>query len=260
MKLPLPTALPSLARAIILLLIFLNGTTSAAAQTLAQADSLYKQEEYAEAAVAYEHVLKREGASSVIYYNLGNAYYKDQQIPQAILAYERALLLNPSDRDARFNLEMARQKTIDKQNPPSQMFFVTWWKQLSCMAAPWTWVAVGLSTFVLMLLGLLFYAFSSRATVRTLGGYASAVLLFVSVVANLCLATQWRMSHHRDHAIVMAATAAVKSSPGENSTDLFLIHEGSRLRILDASMREWYEVEVEEGKQGWIRTEDIEVI
>lgn len=243
-----------------LLLCVLCAAPAAGAVSLSRADSLYKAEDYAAAAALYEQAIKQDGPSSVIYYNLGNAYYKDQQIPRAILAYERALLLNPSDRDARFNLELARQKTIDKQTPPAQMFFVTWWQQLSCAATLSAWAIVAIAAFVLLLAALLCYAFSDRLFLRKTGAYGSGLMLLVCLLANLCLLTQWRMSHNHNHAIVLAPTTAVKSSPGENSTDLFLIHEGTRLRILDDSMQEWREVEVEEGKEGWVRTDDIEVI
>lgn len=230
------------------------------AQTKAAADTLYKSEKYEEAAKQYESLLKRQGSSAMLYYNLGNAYYKDEQIPRAILAYERALLLNPADRDARFNLELARLKTADKQTPPSEMFFVTWWRQFSCLLSPQGWAAVAFASFVLLLVGVLLYAFSSVLRVRKCGIYGAMLLCVVTVISNLSLLTQWYALNHRDSAIVMTPAVVVKSSPSENSTDLFLIHEGTRLRILDSSMREWREVEVEDGKQGWIHKDDMEVI
>lgn len=229
-------------------------------QTKKEADALYKTENYDKAAARYEALLKKYGSSSVLYYNLGNAYYKNEQIPQAILAYERALLLDPADGDARFNLELARQKTTDKQASPSDMFFVTWWHQLSSLMSPQGWVIVGISTFFLMLVGILFYAFFTNLKLRKYGIYSALGLFVICLFSNLFLLTQWTNFHNRDAAIVMSPAVVVKSSPGENSTDLFLIHAGTRLRILDDSMREWREVEVEEGKQGWINLRDIEII
>lgn len=243
-----------------LCLLLVGITLPANAQTKAMADTLYKNEKYGEAAKQYELLLKRQGPSAVLYYNMGNAYYKDEQIPRAILAYERALLLNPADRDARFNLELARLKTADKQTPPSEMFFVTWWRQFSCLLSPSGWAVVAFASFVLLLMGVLLYAFSSALRVRKCGIYGAMLLCVVTVVANLSLLTQWHALNHRDSAIVMTPAVVVKSSPSENSTDLFLIHEGTRLRILDSSMREWREVEVEDGKQGWVHKSDMEVI
>ena len=99
----------------------------AVAVTKAQADSAYQQEHYQQAAQIYEQLLKR-GESADLYYNLGNAYYRMDDITHAVLAYERALLLSPGDADVRFNLQMARSKTIDKIVPESEMFFVTWYR------------------------------------------------------------------------------------------------------------------------------------
>lgn len=230
------------------------------AQNKKEADSFYKAEKYDKAVAQYEALLKKYGSSSVLYYNLGNAYYKTEQIPQAILAYERALLLDPANKDARFNLELARQKTVDKQATSSDMFFVTWWYQLSSLMSPQGWAILGISTFVMMLIGILFYAFFSSLKLRKCGIYGALGLFVICIFSNLFLLTQWRNLHSRDAAIVMSPAVVVKSSPGENSTDLFLIHAGTRLRILDDSMREWREVEVEEGKQGWVHLHDIEII
>lgn len=230
------------------------------AQTKEKADSFYKTEKYDKAAAQYEVLLKKIGSSAVLYYNLGNAYYKAEQIPQAILAYERALLLNPADRDARFNLELARQKTADKQASPSEMFFITWWHQLSSLMSPQVWAIIGIATFILMLVGILFYAFFSNLKLRKCGLYGALGLFVLCLFSNLFLLTQWSHLNNHDAAIVMSSAVVVKSSPGETSTDLFLIHAGTRLRILDDSMREWREVEVEEGKQGWVHLRDIEII
>lgn len=243
-----------------LCLLFVSLALPIKAQTKAAADMLYKSEKYEEAAKQYEHLLKQQGPSAVLYYNLGNAYYKGELIPRAILAYERALLLNPADRDARFNLELARLNTADKQTPPSEMFFVTWWRQFSCLLSPQGWAVVAFVSFVLLLVGVLLYAFSSVLRVRKCGIYGAMFLCVVAIISNLSLLTQWYALNHRDAAIVMTPAVVVKSSPSENSTDLFLIHEGTRLRILDSTMREWREVEVEDGKQGWIHKDDMEVI
>ena len=100
------------------------------AATKVDADALYEKERYREAADAYESVLKEQGVAAEVYYNLGNCYYKLDVIPLAVLNYERAILLDPGDADIRANLALARGKTIDKVVPPSEMFFVTWYRSL----------------------------------------------------------------------------------------------------------------------------------
>ena len=152
------------------------------AATKTQADALYEKEQYRDAAEAYEAVLKNEGVASEVYYNLGNCYYKMDEIPLAVLNYERAFLLDPGDADIRANLALARGKTIDKVVPPSEMFFVTWWRDLTnCMSIN-AWTILGITAFVLMLVGVLLYVFMSQLTLRKIGIYGAMAML---VIINL---------------------------------------------------------------------------
>lgn len=230
------------------------------AATKAEADALYEKENYTEAAAAYESVLKTQGVAAEVYYNLGNCYYKQDKIPLAVLNYERAFLLDPGDGDIRANLALARGKTIDKVVPPSEMFFVTWWRDLTNCMSMNEWAILGIVSFVLMLFGILAYMFVSHLGVRKVGIYGAMVLLVVAVIANLAAVSQHISQTHRDTAIILSPAVTVKSSPSEKSTDLFLIHEGSKVEILDGSMKEWMEVKFEEGKQGWVPIKALEVI
>ncbi len=242
------------------LIIFHLSFSIAFAATKTQADALYEKEQYRDAAEAYEAVLKNEGVASEVYYNLGNCYYKMDEIPLAVLNYERAFLLDPGDADIRANLALARGKTIDKVVPPSEMFFVTWWRDLTnCMSIN-AWTILGITAFVLMLVGVLLYVFMSQLTLRKIGIYGAMAMLVIVIIANLAALSQHADLTHRDTAIILAPSVTVKSSPSETSTDLFLIHEGSKVEILDGSMKEWLEVKFEEGKQGWVPVSTLEII
>lgn len=232
----------------------------AIAQTKSQADELYKKEKYSDAACAYEKILKTHGAASAVYYNLGNCYYKMDEIPRAVLNYERALVLSPGDGDIRANLVLARSRTIDKATPASEMFFVTWWKAMVNAMSVHAWTYIAICSFVLLLLGLLAYFFVSSIIVRKIGIYGAFVMLFVVFVANVAAYSQNEFIKNRMTAIVMAPAVTVKSSPTPNSTDLFVIHEGSKVTILDNQMKGWREVKFEEGKQGWVPKETLEEI
>ena len=245
---------------IFILFVFSFSFLASFAATKAEADALYEKEQYREAADAYESVLKKQGVAAEVYYNLGNCYYKMDEIPLAVLNYERAFLLDPGDADIRANLALARGKTIDKVVPPSEMFFVTWWRDLTnCMSMD-AWTMLGIVAFVLMLLGVLAYMFMPQMTVRKIGVYGAMVMLVVIIIANLAALSQHADLTHRDTAIILAPAVTVKSSPSETSTDLFLIHEGSKVEILDNSMKEWLEVKFEEGKQGWVPLSTLEII
>ena len=244
-----------------ILFFSLFSTSSFADDGKAKADALYKQEKYAEAAAAYERLLSSEECvSAPLYYNLGNAYYKLDNIPLAILNYERALLIEPGDGDIRANLALARGKTVDKVTPQSEMFFVTWWHNLCNSMSNHSWSIFAIACFVLMLCGVLVYVFVPQLWARKIGAYGAMVLLVLVVVANFAAYTENKAFANRNSAIVISPAVSVKSSPNDSSTDLFVIHEGSKVEILDSSMKQWREVKFEEGKQGWIPVSSIEVI
>jgi len=225
-----------------------------------KADALYEQENFQAAAAAYEAILSKEGVAPEVYYNLGNCYYKIDDIPHAILSYERALKLDPGDNDIRANLALARGKTIDKVTPPSEMFFVTWWRNLTNIMSVNAWSAWGIASFVLMLIGILTYMFVPKLLFRKIGIYGAIVLLVVCLISNLAALTQRITNNEESAAVVIESAVVVKSSPSETSTDLFLIHEGTKVEIIDSSMKQWMEVKLEEGKQGWIPVSSVEVI
>lgn len=230
------------------------------ALTKEEADALYEKEDYQSAAQAYESILNTDGVASEVYYNLGNCYYKLEDIPHAILNYERAFMLNPGDADIRANLALARGKTQDKVVPPSEMFFVTWWKNLTNCMSVYAWGYLAFFSFLLTLCGAFLYMFVSQLTVRKIGIYGAMALFVVCIIANLAALSQHLGIKSHNAAIVMSPSITVKSSPSNTSTDLFIIHEGSKVEILDNSMSQWKEVKFEEGKQGWIPVEAIEII
>ena len=247
-------------RKIFLLVVFVFSFLASFAASKEQADALYEQDKFAEAASIYETLLKTEGVAAEVYYNLGNCYYKMDEIPLAVLNYERAYLLEPGDEDIRANLALARGKTIDKVVPPSEMFFVTWWRDLTHCMSIQVWTTLGIVAFILMLIGVLVYMFVTPITIRKVGVYGAMGLLVIVLVANLAALSQHLDQTHRNTAIILSPALTVKSSPSHTSTDLFLIHEGSKVLILDASMAEWMEIKFEEGKQGWVPAKSLEII
>jgi len=245
---------------LIIIAILTSVVTLCFAQTKTEADNMYKQEKYEAAAKAYEAILSKDGVSADIYYNLGNCYYKLENVPQSIINYERALLLDPGDDDIRTNLALARGKTTDKVTPPSEMFFVTWWHYVANSMSVNAWSTFAIIMFVLMLVGLLVYMFMGELLYRKIGIYSAMVMFVLVIIANFAGYSQNQSIGNHNNAIIITPAVSVKSSPNESSTDLFVIHEGSKVQILDASMKNWREVKFEEGKQGWVPLESIEII
>lgn len=244
---------------IIFLLSFVQ-LVQAESFTKADADKAYQENKYAEAIKMYENILATQGESAVVYYNLGNSYFKEKNMAKAVLNYERALLLNPGDADIRFNLDMARSKTVDQITPATEVFIVTWINSLTNMQSERGWAKIGIVSFICLLIGLALYIFSKRLFVRKIGFIGAVVLLVVTVCANLFARQQKNELMDRTGAIVMSPTVTVKSTPDESGTELFVLHEGTKVFVEDNLMKGWKEIRLEDGNKGWIPTEAIEII
>lgn len=223
------------------------------------ADIEFSKGNYQRAIKDYE-VLLRKGASADIYYNLGNAYYRTDNITRAVLNYERALLLSPGDKDIAFNLQMARSKTIDKITPKSEMFFVTWYRALVNMIAVDAWAVVAVVGIAVALVLVLFYLFSSSTLYRKIGFFGALYCFILFVLANIFAYQQKQLLTKRDGAIVMSQSAVIKSTPSKGGKDLFIIHEGTRVDVTDATMKDWRSVRLADGREGWIQSSQIEMI
>lgn len=254
-----PTGSRAMSMTALLFITFQLSFSPAWAQTKAEADSAYADGDYSHAAAVYEQLLE-QGVSPELYYNLGNAYYRQGDIPHAILSYERALLLAPSDADIRFNLQMARQKTVDKIEPESEMFFVTWLRSLVNMASTDGWARVAIIALALAVLLALAYLFAGRLWLRKLGFFGGVLMLICFILANVFAMQQRRQLTQRTGAVIMQGAVTVKSTPAQNGTELFVLHAGTRVEITDDSMTDWCEVRLPDGKQGWLESSQIEVI
>lgn len=248
------------ATATVLLLALMAWLPSdAGAITKANADSAYARQQYQQAIKDYEELL-HDGVSAELYYNLGNAYYRTDNITWAVLNYERALLLSPGDGDIRFNLQMARSKTIDKITPESEMFFVTWYHALVNIMSVDGWARTALVSFALAIVLALAYLFSARIWVRKVGFFGGLAFIAVFILANLFAYQQRQELVNRTGAIIISSAVPVKSTPSKSGTDLFILHEGTKVEITDGTMRGWKEIRVADGKEGWIETSKIEII
>ncbi|MBR0167009.1 MAG: BatD family protein [Prevotella sp.] len=244
---------------VLMLTICLTSATTSLAVTKVEADSAYARGEYQQAIKDYEALLK-QGASADLYYNLGNAYYRTENITRAVLNYERALLLSPGDRDIRFNLQIAQSKTIDKIVPESEMFFFTWYRSLVNLMSVDGWARTSLVSLALVIILLLVYLFSDRIWLRKIGFFGGFVLLVLFILSNVFAWQQKQNFLYRKGAIVIAPSVTVKSTPASNGTDLFVLHEGTKVTITDGSMKGWKEIRIADGKEGWLESKQLEEI
>ena len=208
-----------------LLFIFLNLLFS-------QANAQYAEGNYAEAAAQYEQVIV-EQPSAEAYYNLGNAYFKQGELAQAILAYERALRIEPSYKDAKHNLLFAQSRIVDNIEDTQSFFLSNWLKAIRNALNQQTWMILSIALFICMLIGFFLFAFSQTVWVRKTAFYTSLVALLISLVACINAGSL----HHRDtaraEAIITQGIVNAKSSPDRSGTDLFTVHEGTKVEITE---------------------------
>ena len=242
-----------------ILAFFLLTSVSASAITKQNADAEYQKGNYQQAIKDYEELLKN-GVSSDIYYNLGNAYYRTDNITKSVLAFERAHLLSPGDEDVNFNLQFVRGKTIDKITPVSEMFFVTWYKALVNYTSVDCWAKTGIIAIIIALVLALVYLFAPQIYLRKMGFLGGIFFLVIFLFCNVFAYQQKEVLLNRTGAIVVAPTVNVKNTPAKSSSDQFVIHEGTRVDITDKSMDDWRGVRLADGRTGWVETKQIEEI
>lgn len=238
--------------------LFANGSSPFQPEQKKAAD-LYKKGQYEQAITVYENILPKDKESAQVYYNLGNAYYKSGQTARAILNYERALLVKPNYEDARFNLEMAKAKTPDKINNVGDLFFVEWIKSIANFMSSNVWAVLSITLFIISLVLFFVYAFMHQVGVRKFGFYGAIIGLLLSAFTFSMSYAQKNKAVNKEYAIVMAPSVTVTSTPDEQGTKLFVIHEGIKVKI-KSSLDMWVEIQLSDGNVGWIKADDVEKI
>ena len=237
--------------------VFADG---AVAYTKAMADSAYAEADYATAAHIYEQLIAEYGESAAVYYNLGGAYYKMDEIARSILNYERALLLDPSNEDAKFNLDLARSKAVDKNAVMTELFFVRWYHDFAAIMSADAWAKASILCFIICIACFTLFIFGKKRKTKKIIFTFALLSLLGCVCANVMASGQAAKLKHRENAIIMEPSVTVRSTPSANGTELFVLHEGKKVTIKDDSMKAWKEIEIEDGNIGWLPAESIERI
>ena len=224
-----------------------------------QANDLYAKGDYSNAAKLYEKVLSTDGVAPEIYFNLGNSYYKSNEIGRSILNYERALRLDPSFDDAKFNLELAQLKVVDNIVPSPTFFIGRWIQNLIKLLPSDQWLYISFGVFIFCLVSVFLFIFAPSRTTRKIS-FNIAVIVFGISFFTLVFAgvRKDQMVNHSD-AIVMSGVISVKSSPDKSGTDLFQLHEGAKVSI-KSTLGNWTEIKLSNGGIGWVEQGNIEKI
>jgi len=229
-----------------------------------EAKEFYSKGDFQKAVDTYQSVLNAGYVSVELYYNLGNSYFKMRNIKSAILNYEKAKLIDPSDDDIEYNLELARSFTVDKIESMNDVFFLTWLKGLRNLLSANSWALLSIVTFIVMLGSFLLYLLSRRLTLRKLG-FTIGVIAFFMAITSFSMGYQLRRAQTaKNTAIIFTPTVTIKSTPAESGNNLFVLHEGAKVEILnemrDLNKVDWCEIRISDGNRGWVRKVDLETI
>lgn len=226
---------------------------------LDSANAAYNKANYTKAINFYQHFLADGIESAQAYYNLGNCYFRTNEMGKAILYYEKAKKLSPGDPDIQFNLQLANQKITDKVNSEAPIFIYSDWKKMEdkFTEKQWALICIGFLCLGLLLFGV--YLSSSVRLVRQLGFWSGCVLILFSLFTFYIAHRQYEMLTSHDTAIVTTSTVTVNGAPDEKATQLFVIHEGTKVWIVKTD-GEWTEIKLANGSQGWLESTTISEI
>lgn len=224
-----------------------------------EANTAYINAEYQKAIALYDSIATQGYAGATLYYNLGNAYYKEGRMGKAILNYNRALRYDPSDSDIRHNLNVANARIKDKIEAIPEFFVKGWVRKWRQSMNSNTWAVTSLILFAVSLGSVLLYLLSRRMILRKTGFYTAITALVLGLVSVSFSVNQKKKMLKATEAIVMSTAVSVKSSPDNSSKDIFIINEGTKVRIL-SSLNQWIEITLADGKKGWVNETAIEII
>jgi len=223
------------------------------------ANKLYADEKYEECIKYYTQIIDNGFESVELYYNLGNANFKLRNYPRAILNYEKALLIDPYNDDVQHNLAKAKMYNIDKVEEIPEFIVKSWINKLIGVYSSNGWAIISMVSFLISIICLIIYFFSVSIKYKKTSFYSALLIFIISISAFLFSSNAKSDIKNNKCAIVMQPTITVKGAPRETGTELFIIHEGTKVIIVN-KLDDWYEIKLLDGKQGWLLQSDIEII
>ena len=231
-----------------------------------RANQAYKQELYNEALKLYLQEAEKTGVSSALYCNIGDTYYRLKDNVHAVLFYERALLLDPSNSDARFNLEFVRGK-MQLPDDAGDSWFSNWVDQTVSRFSSNTWAIIAIITFLLFLAGVAIYMFMDNVLMRKIGFFGGAVLIVACILANLAAFHVYHKATDGNGAIIMPESVTLSTAPREprgKEEEAFKLQQGTRVEIVDSvadkANGKWLQVSTAGGHKAWVNAKEVEVI
>jgi tetratricopeptide (TPR) repeat protein len=245
---------------LVVILCSCNSFASEPQADFQKANEYYKHGDYENAIKTYEKLLKESGEPPAeVYYNLGNCYYKTGNTAKSILNYERALKQNPDDEDANFNLRIANLKVADRIEALPEIFYMRWINSIIAWMPLQVWTKIFIACFWLFFASAAWYVLATSSFAKRL----SFALILFFMFLSICTFAFTRQRHVQEEknksAIITAASVYIKSSPDEKGNDLFILHEGTKVNVLD-ELGEWKKIRIANGTIGWMKAHEIEEI
>ena len=245
---------------IALFAMLLSGLKAQSADMLMeQANNAYNQGLYDSSINLYNQVLSQNVESAELYYNLGNAWFKKSEIPHAILYYEKARKLKPNDDDIEYNLGVANSMIVDKIESVPKLFFQDWWNYFYNLFGADLWAVILLVSWALFILFTGIFLLTGSRRSKKLGFFLGIFFLLITVASYGLASQKYYHSILHNEAIIFTPTLTVKSSPTITAVDLFVIHEGTKVKVLD-KVDGWVKIKISNGSVGWIPEKSLEEI
>lgn len=222
-------------------------------------NQFYANQEYRKAVLCYEAVLQSGKESPELYFNLANAYFKTNENTKAILFYEKSLRLKPGNEDALYNLSIANSRITDKIETLPELFFITWFKDARNIFTLNTWSVLSITLFIALLALILLFLLTPSVLIRRISLPLSLGNLLLFVTALIFSISSYWSRHDQSHAIITIPSVIVKSSPDQSATDLFVIHEGTKVKVRE-TFDDWCEIQISDGNRGWLMNDSYDVI
>ncbi len=251
-------------RYLTVLLIILSATHYAFSQEngnekFSQGVAFYTSADYQKALELWSELYNTGYRSAELNYNLGNVYFKLNNIPDAILYYERASLLKPLDEDINYNLQIARTLVVDRFKEIPELFYIKWYNIVSLLLSSNSWAKISLISFLLTLAFISLYIYSSRYSQKVIGFWL-AVFFFMITLSGLAFSGRNKnLIFDSRKAIIISPLVSGKSSPDNSGTDLFVLHDGTKVSIED-EVGDWFEIRLSDGNKGWIQSNTLKII
>ena len=224
-----------------------------------KATEFYNAGDYEQAAANYLSIIDNGEHSAATYFNLGNCYYKLNQIAPSIYYYEKALLLKPQDKEIKNNLAYAQNMTLDAIEPLPATSLNKLYNKVTKLLTFDQWAYVAVFLVLIFVISYILFYYHSYSTHKRISFGISMAALFLSAVCTLIAFIQYQDFNSDNPAIIFANELNVKSEPNERSQQVFLLHEGTKVNVMD-ELNDWRKIQLIDGKIGWAPSSEIKLL